>query len=213
MARVTGLHLRFSPCRVCVRGRGSWRRHSVRRRPGLRAFKPGREGGGGVVPCLLCEEIMVLTSSSPLAKTAVTSNFLGSLSQADHLSVMRHPAQQQNVGVVEWLITVLRRCRTFEDYDNVQRALFQHLHHSRNIARSAVGARLASPAADPSRRPYLSSLPARTRTTRIHGASKTLSSTACAGNSAPSATPSLGASRSTTAGTSSRSAATIRPAR
>ena len=43
---------------------------------------------------------------------------------------MRHPAQQHNVGVVEWLISQLRRSRTFEDYDNIQRALFQHLHHN-----------------------------------------------------------------------------------
>jgi hypothetical protein len=59
----------------------------------------------------------------------VASNFLGSLSQADHLSVMRHPAQQQNVDVVEWLVTALRGCRTFEDYDNFQRILFQELYH------------------------------------------------------------------------------------
>jgi hypothetical protein len=59
----------------------------------------------------------------------MASSFLGTLSAEDHLSVMRHPVQRHNVGVVEWLVTLLRRCRTFEDYDNVQRALFQHLHH------------------------------------------------------------------------------------
>ncbi len=59
----------------------------------------------------------------------MASSFLGTLAHDDHLRVMRHPAQQHNVGVVEWLITMLRRCRTFDDYDNVQRALFQHLHH------------------------------------------------------------------------------------
>jgi len=59
----------------------------------------------------------------------MASSFLRTLPADDHLSVMRHPAQQHNVGVVEWLITLLRRCRTFEDYDNLQRTLFQHLHH------------------------------------------------------------------------------------
>jgi hypothetical protein len=59
----------------------------------------------------------------------MATTFLGTLPTDDHLRVMRHPAQQHNVGVVAWLITMLRRSRTFEDYDNVQRALFQHLHH------------------------------------------------------------------------------------
>lgn len=59
----------------------------------------------------------------------MASSFLGDLSNDDHLSVMRHPAQRHNIGVVESLIGRLRRCRTIDDYDNFQRALFQHLHH------------------------------------------------------------------------------------
>lgn len=57
------------------------------------------------------------------------SSFLGHLAHDDALSVMRHPAQSHNVGVIESLVGFLRHCRTFEDYDNVQRALFQHVHH------------------------------------------------------------------------------------
>lgn len=59
----------------------------------------------------------------------MTSSFLGHLSNDDHLSVMRHPAQQHNVDVVESLIGHLRQCRTFEQYDEFQRELFQYLHH------------------------------------------------------------------------------------
>jgi hypothetical protein len=75
----------------------------------------------------------------------MASSFLGVISADDHLRVMRHPAQQHNVRVVEWLITLLRRSRTFEDYDNVQRALFQHLHHCEDHRSQCrrYGARLA----------------------------------------------------------------------
>lgn len=59
----------------------------------------------------------------------MASSFLGDLANDDHLSVMRHPAQRHNIAAVEWLIGLLRQCRTFDDYDNFQRALFQHLHH------------------------------------------------------------------------------------
>jgi hypothetical protein len=44
----------------------------------------------------------------------MASSFLGTLPAEDHLSVMRHPADRRNVGLVEWLITLLRRCRTFQ---------------------------------------------------------------------------------------------------
>ncbi len=83
----------------------------------------------------------------------MASNFLGNLPPADHLSVMRHPAQRYNAEVVEWLISLLRRCRTVDDYDNLQRALFQHLHNSeehrgqshRCAARLARGRPLPTP--------------------------------------------------------------------
>jgi hypothetical protein len=83
----------------------------------------------------------------------MTSSFLGHLSNQDSLSVMRHPAQLHNIGVVESLIGVLRRCRTFEDYDNFQRALFQQLYYNeqhrsdcrRCSARLARGKALPSP--------------------------------------------------------------------
>ena len=79
--------------------------------------------------------------------------FIGTLPQTDRLSVMRHPAQRRNVGVVEWLTTHLCRCRTADDYDNLQRALFQHLHHAeehrgqcrRCATRLARGQSLPSP--------------------------------------------------------------------
>ncbi|ACU53985.1 hypothetical protein Afer_1049 [Acidimicrobium ferrooxidans DSM 10331] len=58
----------------------------------------------------------------------MASSFLGHLSNNDHLQVMRHPAQQHNVNVIESLIRRLRQCRTFDQYDDVQRELFQHLH-------------------------------------------------------------------------------------
>ena len=45
------------------------------------------------------------------------------------MRVMRHPAQQRNVTVVEALIGQLRVCRTFEQFDDFQRELFQYLHH------------------------------------------------------------------------------------
>ena len=57
------------------------------------------------------------------------SSYLGHLSNDDHLSVMRHPAQQHNVDVIESLIRRLRQCRTFEQYEDFQRELFQYLHH------------------------------------------------------------------------------------
>lgn len=48
---------------------------------------------------------------------------------------MRHPAHEYNVTVIETLIGHLRSCRTFEQYDNFQRELFQLL-HSRELDRS-----------------------------------------------------------------------------
>jgi len=66
---------------------------------------------------------------------------------------MRHPAQEHNVTVIETLISHLRNCRTFEQYDNFQRELFQllyfrELHRSecrRCAARLAKGKALPSP--------------------------------------------------------------------
>lgn len=99
------------------------------------------------------------SSSQRLAYTNKTmaSSFLGQLSASDNLSVMSHPAQRHNIDVIEWLIGVLRRCRTFEDYDNFQRVLFQHLHHCEQHRSDCrrCGARLAQGKALPSPLPQL----------------------------------------------------------
>jgi hypothetical protein len=58
----------------------------------------------------------------------MASSYLGTLPPDDIERVMRHPAQQHNVGVVAQLITLLRQCRTFADYDDAQRTIFQYLH-------------------------------------------------------------------------------------
>ena len=58
----------------------------------------------------------------------MASSFVGDLSDHDHLSVMRHPAHEHNVKVVESLIVHLRQCCTFNQYDDFQRELFQYLH-------------------------------------------------------------------------------------
>lgn len=65
----------------------------------------------------------------------MASSYLGVLSSDDNLRVMRHPAQEQNVNVIETLIGHLHSCRTFEQYDDFQRELFQLL-HSRELHRS-----------------------------------------------------------------------------
>lgn len=83
----------------------------------------------------------------------MASHFLPDLPEADHLAVMRHPAQQHNVGLVESLVTWLRMCRSAPDYDDFQRGLFQHLHRFEDIraqgrrcaARLARGKSLSTP--------------------------------------------------------------------
>jgi hypothetical protein len=85
------------------------------------------------------------------------SSYLGILSQDDSARVMRHPAQERNVAVIETLIGHLRSCRTFEQYDNFQRELFQLL-HSRELHKSECrqcAARLAKGKALPSTLPQL----------------------------------------------------------
>jgi hypothetical protein len=54
--------------------------------------------------------------------------FLPDLPIKDIDAVMRHPAQTEAVYAITQLIGWLRRCRTFAEYDDLQRGLFQYLY-------------------------------------------------------------------------------------
>jgi hypothetical protein len=57
----------------------------------------------------------------------VATNFLADMPADDRRAVMTHPVQQACVELLGKLIRELRGCRTFEQFDNFQRRLFQYV--------------------------------------------------------------------------------------